>query len=45
MMLTNTPKFYSHAELYQQAKPVDQKPVQQAPYYEALLYACVEALL
>lgn len=44
-MLSNTPKLYSHAELMQPAKPVDSKPVQPAPSYEALLYACGEALL
>ena len=44
-MLSNTPKFYSHAELHQPAKPVAQKPVQPAPSYAALLYTCGEALL
>ena len=44
-MLSNTPKMYSHAELYQPAKPVDQKPVQVPPSYEAALYACGEALV
>lgn len=46
-MLSNTPKFYSHAELHQPAKPVAQKPVQAAPVnpYNVALYACGEALL
>ena len=30
-MLTNTPKLYSHSELHQPTKPIDQKPVQAAP--------------
>lgn len=46
-MLTNTPKLYSHAELQQPAKPIDQKPVQLAPAnpYQFALYACGESLL
>lgn len=44
-MLTNTPKLYSHAELNQLAKPVEQETVQPAPSYEVLLYSCGEALL
>ena len=44
-MLSNTPKLYSHAELHQPANPVEQKTVQPAPSYEALLYACGESLI
>lgn len=43
--MTNTPIFYSHAELHQPAKPVAQESVQVAPSYEALLYLCGEALI
>ena len=45
--MTNTPIFYSHAELYQPAKPIDQKPVQAAPVnpYQKALYECGEAWL
>ena len=44
-MLSNTPIFYSHAELNAPAKPVEQEPVQVAPSYEAVLYMCGEALI
>ena len=44
-MMTNTPKFYSHAELNEPAKPVAQKSVQIPMSYEAALYACGEALV
>ena len=44
-MMTNTPIFYSHAELNAPAKPVVQETVQVAPSYEAVLYMCGEALL
>lgn len=42
-MLTNTPKLYSHAELQQPAKPIDQKPVQLAPAnpYQFAPIACL----
>ena len=45
-MLSNTPKFYNHAELHQPAKPVQQKPVQSAPQnpYQTALYAVGESL-
>ena len=45
--MNNTPKFYSHAELYQPAKTVNQKPVQAAPvnHYQKAMYECGEALL
>jgi len=46
-MLSNTPKFYNHAELYQPAKPVQQESVQAAPVnpYQKALYECGEALI
>lgn len=46
-MLATTPKFYSHAELTQPAKPVSQKPVQAAPVnpYQTALRTCGEAWL
>ena len=46
-MLSNTPKLYSHSELHQPTKPIDQKPVQLAPAdpYQFALYACGESLL
>jgi hypothetical protein len=46
-MLSTTPKFYNHAELYQPAKPVQQKPVQSASVnpYNVALYACGGALV
>lgn len=45
-MLSTIPKFYNHAELYQPAKPVQQKPVQAAPVnpYQTALYAVGESL-
>ena len=44
--MRETPILYSHAELYQPAKPVQQKPVQAAPInpYQKALYECGEAL-
>lgn len=47
MSLSNTPKFYNHAELHQPAKPIHQKPVQAAPVnpYQSALYECGEALI
>lgn len=46
-MLTNTPKLYSHSELHQPTKPIDQKPVQAAPVnpYQTALYECGKAML
>lgn len=46
-MLSTIPKFYNHAELYQPAKPVQQKPIQDASVnpYQRALYECGEALL
>ena len=45
--MRETPILYSYAELYQPAKPVQQKPVQAAPVnpYQKALYECGEALL
>ena len=43
--MTNTPIFYSHAELNAPAKPVVQENVQLAPSYDALVYMCGEALV
>ena len=43
--MTNTPIFYSHAELSAPAKPVAQDTVQVAPSYEAVLYMCGEAMI
>ena len=43
--MTNTPIFYSHAELNAPAKPVAQETVQLAPSYDALVYMCGEALV
>lgn len=45
--LSNTPRLYSHKELYQPAKPVNQKPVKAVPInpYQAALYTCGEALV
>ena len=44
--LSITPRLYNHAELYQPAKPVQQKPVQAAPInpYQTALYAVGESL-
>ena len=44
--LSITPRLYNHAELYQPAKPVQQKPIQAAPVnpYQKALYECGEAL-
>lgn len=44
-MLSNTPIFYSHADLNAPAKPVAQETVQVAPSYDAVLYMCGEALI
>ena len=44
-MLSNTPIFYSHAEINEPAKPVAQEDVQLVPPYEAVLYRCGEAML
>ena len=43
--MTNTPIFYSHAELNAPAKHVAQETVQLAPSYDALVYMCGEALV
>lgn len=43
--MTNTPIFYSRAEINAPAKPVVQEIVQIAPSYEAVLYMCGEAML
>ena len=43
--MTNTPIFYSHAELNAPEKPVAQETVQLAPSYDALVYMCGDALL
>lgn len=45
--MTNTPILYSYKELYQPAKPVEQKPIQVKPEnpYQYALYNCGEALL
>lgn len=46
-MLSNTPKFYNHAELYQPAKPVQPVLAFAAPVnpYQKALYECGEALI
>ena len=45
--MTNTPILYSHKELYQPAKSVEQKTVQQPPAnpYLFALYSVGEAML
>ena len=44
-MLSNTPIFYSHAELNAPAKPVAQETGQPVPSYEAVLDMWGEAML
>lgn len=46
-VLSTTPRLYSHHELNQPAKPVNQKPVKAAPVnpYQVALYNCGEALV
>lgn len=44
-MLSNTPKFYSHAELHKPALPAKPLPSEPKPNYFAALYAVGEALL
>jgi hypothetical protein len=44
-MLSNTPKFYSHAELHRPAPPAKPLPSEPKPDYFAALYAVGKALL
>lgn len=44
-MLSNTPKFYNHAELKREAPPAKPLPSAPKPDYYAALYAVGEALV